>query len=156
MDVSRYTDSHEEVRAYGYTEGVGVVVVEDTAEDQTTFVVVRGGIRQDYGYDDASLSRSEVFDHIDMLKSPAPNLPEDIELTWVESEEEIREHVVDIFGAFNKHTQQSVSQEQVTEAAERYGISPHQTETAIETLKSEEVITESDDGLRLADGHESE
>lgn len=156
MDVSRYIDSYEEVRGYGYTEGVGVIVVEDTAEDQTTFIVVRGGIRQDYGYDEASLSRPEVSDHIDMLKSPAPNLPEDIELRWVESEEEVREHVEDIFEAFNEYTQQSVSQEQVTEAAERYGISPAQTETAIETLTSEEVIIGSDDGFRLVDGNDNE
>jgi len=156
MDVSRHVDSNEEVRAFGYTEGVGVVVVEDTVEDQTTFVVVRGGVRQDYGYDEPSLSRSEVSDHIDMLKSPAPNLPEDIELTWVESEEEVREHVVGIFEAFNKHTQQSVNQRQVIEAAERYGISPDQTETAIVALKSEGIITESDDGLRFVDGNKSE
>jgi DNA replicative helicase MCM subunit Mcm2 (Cdc46/Mcm family) len=91
-----------------------------------------------------------------MLKSPAPNLPEDIELRWIESEEEVREHVEDIFEAFNEYTQQSVSQEQVTEAAERYGISPAQTETAIEILTSEEVIIESDDGFRVVDENDNE
>jgi hypothetical protein len=67
IDISRYTDSQENVRAYGYTDGVGVIVVEDKEEDQTSFIVVRGGIRQDYAYDESSLSRSEVAEHIEML-----------------------------------------------------------------------------------------
>jgi len=91
-----------------------------------------------------------------MLKSPAPNLPEDIELTWVESEEEAQEHVVDILEAFNEHTSKPVSWKQVIEAAKRYGISPGQTEPAIENLKSDGIITESDDGLRLVDGEKNE
>lgn len=43
------------------------------------------------------------------------------------------------------HTQQSISQGQVAEIAEQDRISTSQIETAIEALKPEEVITESDD-----------
>lgn len=151
MDISRYTDLQEKVRAYGYTDGVGVIVIEDEEQDQTSFIVVRGGIRQDYGYDESSLSRSEVAEHIEMLQSPAPNLPENIELTWVESDEEVRNHIIDILEAFAERGQQPVSDEQVIEAAERYGISQTETETAVESLVSDEILTESSDGISLVD-----
>jgi hypothetical protein len=151
IDISRYVETGEEVRAYGYAEDVGVVVVEDEEEDQTSFIVVRGGVRQDYGHDESSLPRSEIAEYIEMLQSPAPNLPEDIELTWVESDEEIQEHTLEIVESITNQTQQSASPSKVIKAAEQCGIDSEQAETAIESLKSEGVVIESDGGLTLAD-----
>ncbi|MBP1986778.1 hypothetical protein [Halolamina salifodinae] len=146
IDVSQYADP-ENVRAYGISDGIAVIVAE--TEDRTEFEVIRGRISQDHGLTDTGLSRGEVERHIDLLKDPTANLPDDIELTWVETSEEVQEHLRDIINSLNERTGEACTREKIWKAARKYGVSEEQAKTALEALLDEGEAEETESRIAI-------
>lgn len=137
LDVGNFLEDEHEILAYGYEAKTGVIVAENLDTDETNFRVVRGGIFQDYPISGIDQGRDEIERQIECLKVPAPDLPDDIELVWVETDEEIQSHLLNIVRALNEHPTEESSLEQVMDAAHLYGIGPEMTESMLDVLVSD-------------------
>lgn len=149
FDLSEYIDPELDVRAYGISDDIAVIVAE--ADERTEFRVIRGSTIQDYGFDEIDLSREEVNQQIDLLKSPAPNLPEDIELTWIETEEEIQDHIQRIIESLVNQGVDDCTRDRVVEVAQKYAITEGEAERAIDSLIDGDDIEETEVEIELKD-----
>ena len=148
IDLSAYIDPELDVRAYGVSDDIAVIVAE--AKERTEFRIARGNTFQDHGFDEIDLSREEVNRHIDLLKSPAPNLPEDIELTWIETENEIKDHIQRIIESIIDVGVDNCNRNRVIEVAQKYAINKEEADRAIDLLIDGGSIRETEEEIEMS------
>lgn len=147
FDLSEYIDPELEVRAYGVSEDIAVIVAE--SDQRTEFRVIRGNTFQDHGLSKTDMSRDEVERHIDLLKNPAPDLPEDIELTWIETADEIQDHIQRIIESIIDQGVENCTRNRVIEVAQKYAITEDEAESAIDSLVDSSDVEETDGEIEL-------
>ena len=145
IDISEHLEEEQSVLAYAYAEDASLIIAEDENEGRTPFIVVRGGLKQDYGVSETDLSRDEIQDYVEGLKHPAPDLPEDIELTWLDTEAAVQAQIEQIISELDE--KDGVPKEDVVATAQRFGLTDEQIKTAIDDLLENGKISGSDGDL---------
>lgn len=144
LDVGEFLEEDHEIIAYGYEDKIGVIVAENPDANETNFRVVRGGTFQDYPISGVDQDRDEIERHLESLKIPAPNLPDAIELVWVETDEEIQSHLLQIVRTLNEHPAEEGNLERVKEAAHQYGIDPEMAESMLDAMLTDGELSRQD------------
>jgi hypothetical protein len=145
IDLSAYLKEGQKILAYGYEDDTAIIVAENEEEDRTPFLVIRGTIAQDYGLPETGLSRDEIRDNVELLKDPTPDVPDDIELTWLDIEDAVQDQVSRIITDLDDGD--GALQEDVVEIAKRFGLRGDRVKSAIDSLVEDGNITMSDDKL---------
>ena len=145
IDLSKHLEEGQKILAYGYEDDTAIIVAENEEEDRTPFLVIRGNIAQDHGLPETGLSRDEIRDNVELLKAPAPDVPDDIELTWLDTENAVQSKVSRIITDLDDG--EGAPQEDIVELAKRFGLRDDRVMAAIDGLVEDGDITMSDDNL---------
>ncbi|UWG49211.1 hypothetical protein AArcCO_4036 (plasmid) [Halalkaliarchaeum sp. AArc-CO] len=143
LDLSLYTDLNKQLIGYGQSDDGHTILVlrQDSYDDQIELFVDRGSINH-YDIDTTDLTRDELIDRIDDLRADHPSIPENVDYTWLDTDDLVLHTIQKIIDEALDSPADSITQEAVLDTATTRGIDESTGRFALSMLDDRgEIIT---------------
>lgn len=141
LNLSLYTDLNEQLIGYGQSTDNHTIIVlrENRYKDQTELFVDRGTIDR-YFINGTDLTRDELKQKIDDLRTDHPIIPDDIDYTWLDTHDLILDTITEVINEALDASADSVSQEALLTTATTRGIDESTARFALSILEDQDEI----------------
>jgi len=142
LDLSLYTDLNKQLIGYGRSDDDHTILVlrQDPHDDRIELFVDRGSINH-YDIDTTDLTRDELIDRIDDLRADHPSIPEDVDYTWLDTDDLVLHTIQNIIDEALDSPADSISQEAVLDTATTRGIDESAGRFALSMLETAERLS---------------
>ena len=118
LDLSLYTDFNKQLIGYGRSDdGHTILVLRQVPHDDRIELFVDRRSINHYDIDTTDLTRNELIDRIDDLRADHPWIPEDVDYTWLDTDDLVLHTIQNIIDEALDSPADSISQEAVLDTA---------------------------------------
>ena len=140
-DLSLFTDINKQIIGYGRSTDDHTIVVlrEERHEDCTELFVSHTQIHR-YQIDGIGLTRSDLVDAIDDLRNDHPLIPDDINWTWLDTDDLILHALQDVIDTALSASADTIARDQLFVLARERGIDESSARFCLTTLEEQDEI----------------